>query len=120
MATNKQKRDACELELLKRLAACMERAMAGPTATPPAPPPTPDDSLLVFAKYIASELRDMSPQQMRRSKLRIQQVIIEAQSQIAFQQSDSQQQAAYMHSSASNSGWFLGHSEASTSQMEYH
>ena len=80
MLSKKQKKEAQELDLLKKTAACMEKAMCSPIPVPQ------DDSLLIFGKYVATELKDMTPQQMRMTKLRIQQVIIESQSQVAFQQ----------------------------------
>lgn len=122
MLSNKQKKEAHELDLLKKTAACMEKAMSGP-----APVPIQDDSLLIFGKYVATELKDMNPQQMRMTKLRIQQVIIEAQSQVAFQHlGTSPAQLALPAQSAQESltgsyAWLpQSQSEMSTSQMEYH
>ena len=66
----------------------MEKAVSDPVFKQP----LKDDSLSVFGKYIAAELQDMHPQQMHMTKLHIQQVI-EAQSQVAFQQLGSPQQS---------------------------
>lgn len=114
MLSSKQKKEAQELDLLKKTAAFMEKAMSAPVA-----PPVQIDSLSIFGKYVATELQDMNPQQMRMTKLRIQQVIIEAQSQVAFQQLGTSQLSPQC-AQPESFGWSPSQPEVSTSQLQYH
>ena len=80
MLTKKQKKEVKKLNILKKTVACMEKAMADPVVIH-----EQEDSLSIFGKYVAGELREMNPSQVRFTKIRIQLAIIEVQAQSAIE-----------------------------------